>query len=198
MNSACEIDASGQHTTVNYEELTGDNTGVSYATGKKSTHIEFYYGSFEGAGKRELTYKVVAPAAADSLVVDIQQPLRTSGFTVSPAAKQVVNDKEGFKYHRFEYSNVAAGQAITFNISYEKADAKPSVEPQQAASSTATTAGGSNYALPLVVIGLGMVGVAGFFFVRGRPRSPRRMAYAGASGGQRRKGAARAGAQPVR
>jgi hypothetical protein len=191
VNSACEIDANGQHTVVNHTENTGDNPGVSYPTGKKNTHIEFYFNPIEGAGKRDLSYKFVAPGAVDSLVIDVQQPLRANGFAVTPAAKQTLSDKQGFKYHRFEYSNVTAGQTITFNMSYEKADAKPSVEPQQATSgSTATASAGGEYALPLVLLGLGFVGLAAFFFMRPRGRSQRRVAYA-ASGGQapRRKGA---------
>jgi hypothetical protein len=202
INSACEIDANGQHTVVNHTEKTGENSGVTYPTGKKNTHVEFYFNPIEGTGKRDLTYKFVAPGAVDSLVIDIQQPLRANGFAVTPAAKQTLSDKQGFKYHRFEYSNVTPGQTISFNMSYEKTDAKPSVEPQQATSGTGATAtAGGEYALPLVLLGLGFVGLAVFFFMRPKGRSQRRVAYAVSSGQpSRRKGAeapSRAAKTPV-
>ncbi len=184
VNSACEIDQSGQHTQVAYRLTTGDNPGVSYQTGKKNTHVEFYYNPLPGsAERRQFTYKVVAPGPVDSLLVEIQQPLRSSGFTVTPAAAAVLADKQGFSYHRFEYSNVAAGQTITFDVAYQKADMLPSLSPQSTPA-TAAGGGGSEYALLLVAGGLALMGLAAFLFVR-RRESPRAAAIA--AGGPRRR-----------
>ena len=201
VNSACEIDAAGRHTVVDWREITGDKPGVSYVTGKPHTHIEFYYNPIEGAGRRESTYKVVAPGPVDALQVEIQQPLRSTNFVVAPAANSVFADKEGFKYHRYDFANVAAGQTLTFDIAYEKPDAKPSVERQQTAPATAATAAGSEYALPLLLLGLGLVGIAVFLLLRSRERPRARLAAAPAVSRRRngaRAGANTAGAEPTR
>ncbi|MHB1004290.1 MAG: zinc ribbon domain-containing protein [Chloroflexota bacterium] len=194
---ACEIDANGQHTVVNSEVVAGDVPAVTYSSGKKDTHVEFYYNSIQDAGHRDFTYKIVAPGAVDSLIVDLQQPLRSTNFVANPVSKQVTTDKQGLKYHRYEYSNVAAGQTITLTFSYDKADAKPSVERQQApttATSGAGGASGSEYGVPMMLVGVGLVAVAAFFFMRGRQRPPRRVALAMAGSASRRKPTARAAA----
>ncbi len=192
VNSACEIDQAGQHRQVAYELMAGDKPGVSYKTGKKNTHIEFYYNPLaSGTARREFAYKVVTPGPVDSLIVEIQQPLRSSGFAVTPAANTVLSDKQGFKYHRFEYSNVAAGQAITFDVAYEKADAQPSVSPQPAPATAAAGSGGSEYALPLILVGVGLTGVALYLFQRRRER-PRAAASVAATA-RRRSGSRAAG-----
>ena len=172
-HTACAIDETGKHLPRQWEMTSGDNPVLSYSVDKRSTDNEFYLQSFEGTGRREFTYKVRLPGAVDSLLVEVQQPLRTTNFSVSPAAKQTVSDKQGFQYHRFDYTNLAAGQEITFTVSYEKADAKPSVERQQNAA-TAQPGADSNGALGLVLalLGLGAVAV-GVISYRGSRRPAR-------------------------
>lgn len=185
-HTACAIDETGKHLPRQWEITSGDNPVLAYAVDKRVTDNEFYLQSFEGAGRREFTYKVRLPGAVDSLLVEVQQPLRSTGFSVAPAAKQTLNDKEGFQYHRYDYSNLAAGQEITFTVSYEKADAKPSVNPQNsnaaAGPQVAATGNGGEMGLALMLFGGGVLAV-GFFAYRGSGRrQPARAKLA--SGGQ--------------
>ena len=168
VNSTCAIDANGQHTLVPNTLSTGDNPTVTYTVDTKATHIEFYYQPFDGSAHRQFTYKVHAPGLADDLQVEVQRPLRANNFTVTPASKQVLSDTDGFQYHTYDYGRVAAGQEITFSIAYDKTDANPSVERQQ---DPVTGSASSEYALPALLIGLGIVMVAMFVFLRGRQRT---------------------------
>ncbi|MCL5110476.1 MAG: zinc ribbon domain-containing protein [Chloroflexi bacterium] len=192
VHAAAAIDAQGQYLSVVPRIAAGDSPSATVSIDQRSTQIDFYYQTATGAGARGIAYTVRPPGQVDSLQVEIQKPLRSSNFVVSPAATVSFADAQGFQYQRYDYSNVAAGAELPFKISYEKPDAVPSVEPRQ---SGVAASAGNQYALPLVFAALAAVALGVYFYLRGRPQ-PRRVPAGAVSrrqGGKRKPALAGAG-----
>lgn len=166
INSACAIDPSGKHNPATVERTAGEDGSVaSYKIDQKATDIEFYYNPIEGAGSREISYSIRPLHPVESLQVEIQRPLRSTEFAITPASNSTTTDQQGFEYHRYDYGKVDAGQAIDLLISYEKQDANPSVTGQQSGAPAGGAATG-DYALPLLVLGLASIVLILYLFLR--------------------------------
>jgi hypothetical protein len=128
-----------------------------------------------------------AANSAESVQLEIQEPLKTTNFKTDPAAATQTSRGHDFKYHVFQFSNVAAGQNLKVQVSYTKTDPNPSVAnisvpanslPSDSALNANTSLSNNNLILP---IGIGAGGVAlavlGFLAWRARRESdaaPRR------------------------
>lgn len=201
INSACAIDPSGKHNPATVERTAGENGDVaSYTINEKATDIEFYFNPIEGTGAREIAYSIRPLHTVESLQVEVQRPLRSTNFAVTPASTAVTSDQRGFQYHRYEYGRVDAGQTIDLLISYEKQDAVPSVSGQQGAANAAGTTG--DLALPLLLFGLGSIVLVLYLFLRNgnqprRGKARKAASRAAPSAPKGKKGAARPVAQPA-
>jgi len=101
---------------------------------------ELYYDPFEtsGDGKR-FSYTFEAPYPMAQLDIDIQKPYTASEFVTAPPAMAQESEGRDTTYHRFFYRGVAAGQPMTFSVSYVKTDPQPSV-PKAASEPAASPA----------------------------------------------------------
>lgn len=89
---------------------------------------ELYYDPFETSGDaKRFTYTFEAPYPIAQLDIDIQKPYTASEFVTEPPAMAQESEGRDTTYHRFSYRGVAAGQPMTFTISYVKTDPQPSV-----------------------------------------------------------------------
>ena len=89
---------------------------------------ELYYDPFETSGDaKRFSYTFEAPYPIAQLDVDIQKPYTASEFVTEPPAMAQESEGRDTTYHRFSYRGVAAGQPMTFTVSYVKTDPQPSV-----------------------------------------------------------------------
>lgn len=181
ISSACAIDSSGKHDPQTVERAKDDGGDVaSINIDQLTTDIEFYYNPIEGGGVRDLSYVIKPLHTIESLEVEVQQPLRSTNFAVTPAANAVSSDQAGFQYHRYDFGRVEAGREISLDIDYEKTDATPSVTPGQQGGPAAqgtNASGGNDLVLPLLLLGSGGIVLVLYFSLRntggGRGKSRR-------------------------
>ncbi len=135
LTDACSLSPKGQHFCQLYEVLQKED--YSEATLKlpyADFFIDFQYNPFPGGEKREFEYSILSKYSIGILEVNVQQPLRSSEFNVTPASLagggQPGNETQdkGFRYLHYTYENVPEGKEIKFFLSYNKQDSRPSVD----------------------------------------------------------------------
>jgi hypothetical protein len=146
---------------------------VSLTTAQPNYHVEYYHDLLKGAPDKTMDFVFKAPAPADQVTLEFQQPLKTSNFSVTPATQSSRSDSDGFKYFSSQYSNITAGQTITAQVKYTKTDPNPSVLPTPASSlatsSTPTSTASATFLLVALVV-MGLAAVLGFFAWQQRAR----------------------------
>lgn len=174
---------------------------VTFKTPKPNFHLEYYDDAIQGAPDKTLAFVYTALLPADSVQVQIQQPLKSENFKTTPAAALISDGMHGFKYHIFNYPGIAANQDLKLAIAYTKSDPNPSMQnvvPPETSNQTApqTNAADASTALStqqiFILVGAGVALALGLlalwmWYTRRQPR----LAYANASGGNSGKRAER-------
>jgi len=149
----------------------GDSVVMTYNLPVPDFYFEYYYNPIQGTGDREVLFSYKSAYPMDDLQVDVQQPLRSTAFTLSPSTSQVTSDSQGFKYYQYSFSNVAPQKPVDLKVAYQKSDDRPSVAKQKPGS---TSAGGAQDRTGLIALAIGGAGALGFFgylAVRRRPEA---------------------------
>lgn len=128
LTDACSLSPKGQHFCQLYDvSQKGYHSEVVLKLPYPDFFIDFQYNPLGRREKREFDYTVHSPYPIGTLEVNIQQPLRSSDFSVSPVSSRESQDK-GFKYVHYTYEDVPEGKEIGFRVSYRKEDSRPSVD----------------------------------------------------------------------
>ncbi len=168
----------GQHLHAAFQTRpTSDTlTEVSYELVSRTFYMEFYYDPFAAQDDKEFRYALVSPYPVDWLSVNVQQPFRASEFRITPTAVDVVQDAQGFNYHRLVFTELAANEGRSVAVSYRKPDRRPSIADGDAPA-------GSAAMKSILIIGVVLlVGVVGYGVFRGSRRRALVSRPAGAHG----------------
>lgn len=129
INDACSLSHEGKHFCQLYTvKTTADFDEVQVYLPYPNFYLSFHFTPFDVAmEKRAFSYSIKSNHAIGTLEVDIQQPLRSSEFHLSPddGEVKIINDTNHFY---FAYRDLAAEQEQLFSIEYLKQDQKPSVD----------------------------------------------------------------------
>lgn len=166
MNQVCALQPpNNDHLCQLYEILTEPgNLSVSYTLPIPTYYLEYYWDGIKGQPEKSFAFQYVSPYAVDTLEIDVQQPLKATGFELAPPYASATSDGLGMKYFHYVFKDVKPGQVINIDASYSKSDDKPSVSGGQASG-----AGGSN---SYIWIGIGAaiaVIAVGFILFRRKP-----------------------------
>lgn len=113
---------------------------ISYVATDETFRMEYYDPVISEQPDRTFTYEFHPLYTVSALRIVIQQPRRATNFGVQAADNttgQRQTDSEGFSVIAFNYPDVAAGSTLSFQVSYNKTDSKPSLQ-------SSTTSGQSN------------------------------------------------------
>ncbi|MCL5263742.1 MAG: zinc ribbon domain-containing protein [Chloroflexi bacterium] len=186
ISQVCGISDKGEHLCQLYEtKQDGDYIVLTYSVPVPHFFLEYYFNPVGSDAVRNLAYTFSATYPTDKLDVEIQQPLRSSDFTITPAAQLSNSDKDGFKYSLLSYKKLNQDQKVELNVSYSKQDNRPSVaKKQQGAPGGSVDTGNVN--LWALLGGSALFGLAAFYVVSRRPGrlSPRAAGYGPRAGGQ--------------
>lgn len=175
---ACEVDLNGGHACKPFKIADkGDYQSLTFNVAKEhKVYLEYYYDAFPaGTSQRSFDFIFRPGFPVKSLSIEVQQPLRSSGFTLTPEMPRAFTS-EGFSYRMQEYTDVAAGKPLSVKVSYSKTDNSPSVTPKRKSPDDAPAADvqseGESKRVLLVV--LGAVGIiilllGGYLIFRPRP-----------------------------
>jgi hypothetical protein len=137
ISDACSLSHEGQHFCQLYKTINrGEYDEVSLLLPYPNFYLSFHTPQFDVRNeKRAFTYRIKANHPIRSMKVDIQQPLRSTEFNISPDKNAAVakNDGtisllEGFHHLTYALNNVSKGQESVFKLDYIKKDPKPSVD----------------------------------------------------------------------
>ncbi len=180
---ACELDASQNHNCKPYQLVDkGDYQTLTYKVeASKTVFMEYYYeASPAGQTQRDFTYTFRPGFSVGNLTMEVQEPLRATGFTLSPDLPSVQTDSQGLKYHTKDFASVTPAAPIDVKVSYSKPDFNTSVKPKDknapsgasgGGGSSASSSGSGNRTLFLVlgVLGIGTLFFAGYKVMRPAP-----------------------------
>lgn len=147
-------------------EITDGN--LTYELPSAAFHIEYYVDRAPSSNERSISYTFQAPYAINSLRVSVQQPARSTDFSLTPAAESQQQGTDGLTYHVINRTGVAAGEQLQITINYTKTDtdlSAPLLSVAQGGGTTDQAAAVSPIAqttslatlLPWLLIGLGVV-----------------------------------------
>lgn len=137
ISDACSLSHEGQHFCQLYRTVNrGAHDEVSLLLPYPNFYLSFHTPRLDiEKEKKELNYLIKANHPVKTLEVDIQQPLRSTEFKVSPPGSAVQMEQgdaisviKGFNHFAYKLEGVAKGQENAFKIAYLKSDPNPSVD----------------------------------------------------------------------
>jgi len=111
---------------------------VTYEVSTPVMYVEYYYGTFSGAGARSTDLQFWPPFPAAKLEIAVPAPTDATDFSASPAPTRTVDDK-GAKHYIFNFQNVATDAPVDVTLSYSRPTDEswaPPSQPQQESGST--------------------------------------------------------------
>jgi len=167
----------GQLFTAQYQTArSGDLAQIAFVVPVPDFQFEYYLDVIAPPPQRAFDVTVVFPLPVANLQVSVEQPLRASDFTLTPAAAST-SATGAFTYHLYAQGAWPAGKPWTVRGTYQKPDTVPSLTPLPPAGTPETPAGeGRPFPVVLIaVVGMvaGVVGALLVGFLR-RPKAVRR------------------------
>jgi hypothetical protein len=163
---------------------------VTFSVPAANFWLEYYDDALQGNPDKTLDFSLKAPAPADQVTLEIQQPLKATDLSISPATPNT-RSENGFTYFGTSFTNITTGQALSAQIKYTKTDPSPSISPVAAPASvpatpvTTTSSSWGNAFLIVAIVVLGLTAVLGFFVLQ-QQRSRRLAPVASNSRNERR------------
>ena len=137
ISDACSLSHEGQHFCQLYKTVNrGDLDEVSLLLPYPNFYLSFHTPRFVVKGNnKEFDYLIKSNHSIKTMEVDIQQPLRSTAFSISPPGGATLAEKngtinmiKGFNHFIYKFEGIAKGQESAFKIKYIKNDPNPSVD----------------------------------------------------------------------
>src|SRR3989338_2792567 len=137
ISDACSLSHEGQHFCQLYRTVNrGQHDEVSLLLPYPNFYLSFHTPRFnKKVEKKEFDYLIKANHPVKTMEVDIQQPLRSTAFNISPPGSAALSEKsgaisviKGFNHFVYKLEDIAKGQENAFKINYIKSDPNPSVD----------------------------------------------------------------------
>lgn len=185
ISDACSLSHEGQHFCQLYKTASkGEYDEVSLVLPYPNFYLSFHTPQLDVASeKKEIAYRIKVNHPIKNMEVELQQPLRSNAFSISPPENARPSRKDGsisvikgFNYAYYQLEDVAAEREIAFGIHYLKSDPKPSVDIKYS-SMKETGAKGKSYesqrnvkTILYALFGAGLAGVLALIAWRIRSR----------------------------
>lgn len=122
----------GQLFAVQYQtERDGERTRVTFLTPVPGFQFEYYADLLSGRPQRTFAVEVAFPLPVEALGISVEQPLRSTGFTLTPTPARTATGG-GFTYYLYTEDRWPAGRVWSVRGTYRKEDDEPSL-PRTAA-----------------------------------------------------------------
>ena len=138
ISDACSLSHEGQHFCQLYKTTPkGEFDEVSLTLPYPNFYLSFHTPRFDVQNeKRTFAYQIKANHPVKALEIDIQQPLRSTEFKITPAKGAIalkqdeasISQVKGFTHFAYAMQDIGAGHEARFGLNYTKQDPKPSVD----------------------------------------------------------------------
>ena len=189
ISDACSLSHEGQHFCQLYKTINkGMYDEVSLLLPYPNFYLSFHTPQLDIKNeKKEIDYRIKANHPIKTMEVDLQQPLRSTAFNISPPESAAVSEKngsisiiKGFNHFTYRFKDIAKDQESVFKISYTKSDLKPSVDIKYTSMKESQTPGTSYENLRnikrviYILFGTGAFGimVVAAWYLRSRKKKP--------------------------
>ncbi len=130
INDICSLSPGGQHFCQLYEVKDGDDDydKVEMSLPFSNFYISFHYNLIDVDNpQKNLEYVIKASHPIAGMEVDIQQPLHSTEFAITPSGGKASVIKD-FNHFRYSLQDIAKGDHKAFRIDYVKQATQPSVD----------------------------------------------------------------------
>ncbi len=130
VSDACSLSPDGQHFCQIFKIEEGDETWneIELWLPFPNFYLSFHLPQLDlSSDRRRLDYRFLSNHTIQILELDIQQPLRSSDFRITPTGGKSSVQKD-FNHFAYRLENIEADDEQVFEITYVKADHKPSVD----------------------------------------------------------------------
>jgi hypothetical protein len=167
-------------------QINGDWALINFTATSPEIQLEYYDPALvKNDGGKQFVYRWPGDYPADSLTIQVQQPVGAKGMKLSPAADSSETGPDGLVYYTKRVGAVPAGQAFNLQLDYQKeADTLTAeslqVKPSAPVTDAPATARTVRTALPWIlgILGVGwLVGGGLWYWHSGREKEhpkPRR------------------------
>ncbi len=104
----------------------GDFVELTYNVNFPTFQFEVYDQVKTGSDKRDYKFPYKAGMDVKNLSVEMQQPLRSESFKVTPKSSSSGKDDQGFTFHTYNVGKLKTGDQKDFSATYTKSDINPS------------------------------------------------------------------------
>jgi len=160
LTDVCSLSPGGQHFCQLFDIVKGEKTNyINVKLPFSDFFIDYQYAPFavKENSERNFTYNIETKYAAQIVEVHVQKPFRSDQFQINPLGTEY--EKDEFKFYKYEFKDVKAGEDIKFSVSYYKSDVLPSVDIKYSSMSTPNVFKGytGEIALGLGITALGIM-----------------------------------------
>ena len=131
---------------------------ISYTLKTDTFRVEYYAPLIQGYPDKTVSYDFHTISPISDLRVYVQQPKKSTNFTVTPKGSAGADD-EGFTVYSSSYTNLNAETSLHFDIVYTREETKPAL-------SSPSSVGSSNYSYVWWILGVLVVGGAIVWFLK--------------------------------
>lgn len=137
ISDACSLSHEGQHFCQLYKTTNkGAYDEVSLVLPYPNFYLSFHTPQLDvKTEKKEIEYRIKVNHSVKNMEVELQQPLRSSAFNITPPENAQLTRKEasisvikGFNQVVYKLDGVMAERETIFKVNYLKSDPKPSVD----------------------------------------------------------------------
>ncbi|MDZ4246605.1 MAG: hypothetical protein U1D67_05740 [Dehalococcoidia bacterium] len=172
MYSAGSMDAQGRYSGGPPARKPSSVPGwdeISYLVTSDTFRVEYYDSVIAELPEKSIAYEFLRLYPISDLEVIVQEPRRSSNFTVSPAGRAFV-DSENFNSYSISFKDLDTEKPVKFDIAYTRADTNPSVAPIK--TFPETPSGRNPLLIPGILILAGIAIISVFLLVRkSRPQT---------------------------
>lgn len=130
VSDACSLSPGGEHFCQIYKIIDkGSFDEIELWLPFPNFYVSFHLPPTDTAQEqRQLDFLLQINHRVERLEVDIQEPLRSQGFALTPDKQGELSERKGFKHHLLVWPAIKVGEKLPFGIRYVKTDARPSVD----------------------------------------------------------------------
>ena len=155
----------------------------------RQIHLEYYYNpGMPASGVKKFNVDFISPADTLKLIEAVQQPLRSTAFSIDPPGVDGTPDAEGYNYKTVTFANVKDGDRARIEVSYTKSDSDPS-KPAGGTATADQSQSSRWFIILLIVLVVVVVGLVVYrLFFRKAPKLSGSQSRPRQSGGARQSG----------